>query len=65
MGNNKMERFNRTFRERGINFRGLKKMGTSWIGGIMARYNYTEKHVGLGGQTSVEDSKIKVDGLNK
>ena len=63
--NNKMERFNGTFRDRELAFRGLKKSDTALIGGYQAFYNYTKKHIGLGGKTPAEASNIKVDGLNK
>ncbi|MDI1494967.1 MAG: Integrase protein family [Cenarchaeum symbiont of Oopsacas minuta] len=62
--NNKMERFNGTFRDREINFRGLKKTDTALIGGFKTYYNYTKKHMGLNGVTPAEASNIKVDGLN-
>ena len=60
-----MERFNGTFRDREVAFRGLKKTDTALIGGFMAYYNYTKKHIGLGNKTPAEDSYIKVVGLNK
>ena len=63
--NNKMERFNGTFRDRELAFRGLKKSDTALIGGYQAFYNYTKKHIGLGNKTPAEASNIKVDGLNK
>ena len=63
--NNKMERFNGTFRDRELVFRNLKKSDIVLIGGHQAFYNYTKKHIGLGGKTPAEDSNIKVDGPNK
>ena len=63
--NNKMERFNGTFRDRELAFRGLKKSDTALIGGYQAFYNYTKKYIGLGGLTPAEASNIKVQGLNK
>ena len=65
MNNNKMERFNGTFRDRELSFRGLKKLDTALIGGYQAFYNYIKKHIGLSGKTPAEDSNIKVAGLNK
>ena len=63
--NNKMERFNGTFRDLELAFRGLKRSDTSLIGDYQAFYNYTKKHIGLGGKTPAEASNIKVAGLNK
>ena len=63
--NNKMERFNDTFRDRELAFRGLKRSDTPLIDGYQAFYNYTKKHIGLGGKTPAEASNIKVAGLNK
>ena len=60
-----MERFNGTFGDRELAFRGLKKSNTFLIGGYQAFYNCTKKHIGLGGKTSAEASNIKVAGLNK
>ena len=40
-------------------------MDTALIGGFQTYYNCTKKHMGLGGKTPAEASKIKVDGLNK
>ena len=65
MNNNKMERFNGTFRDRELSFRGLKKSDTVLIGSYQVFYNYTKKHIGLGGKTPAETSNIKVCGLNK
>ena len=63
--NNKMKRFNGTFRDRELTFRGLKKSDTVLIGGYQAFYNHTKKHIGLCDKTPDEDSNIKVAGLNK
>ena len=60
-----MERFNGTFRDRELAFRCLKKKDTPIIGGYQVFYNYTKKHIGLGGLTPAEVSKIKVEGVNK
>ena len=65
MNNNKMERFNWTFRDREINFRGLKKSDTSIIDGMKIYYNYTRKHMELKDKTPDEASNIKVEGINK
>ena len=65
MNNNKMERFNGTFRDREVAFRGLKLKDTPLIGGYQAFYNYAKKHIGLNGKTPAEASNIKVEGLNK
>lgn len=54
-----------TFRDREINFRGLKKSYTTLIGGFKTYYNHTKKHIGLNGLTPAESSNIKVDKLNK
>ena len=50
MNNNKMERFNGTFRDRELSFRGLKKSYTPLIDGFQAFCNYTKKHMDLGGK---------------
>ena len=65
MNNNKMERFNGTVRDRELTFRGLKKSDTALIGGYQVFYNYTKKHIGLGGKTPAEASNIMVQDLNK
>ena len=45
--NNKMERFNGTFRDRDLAFRDLKKSDTALIGGYQVFYNCTKKHMVL------------------
>ena len=60
-----MERFNGTFQDHEINFKWIKKKYTVLIDGFQVYYNYIEKHIDFDGKTSVEPSKIKVDGLNK
>ena len=60
-----MGKFNGAFRDREIEFRGLKKMNTSLIGGFRTCYNYTKKHIDLKGKIPAEASKIKVEGSNK
>lgn len=65
MNNNKMERFNRTFRDREVAFRGLKKTNTPLIDGMRTHYNFTKKHISLNGKTPAEASNILVDGTNK
>ena len=65
MNNNKMEHFNGTFRDRELAFGDLKKSDTTLIGDYQVFYNYTKKHMGLGGKTPAEASNIKVAGLNK
>ncbi len=59
-----MERFNGTFRDREINFRGLKRSDTPMIEGMKIYYNYTKKHVGLNGKTLAEAANI-IEGINK
>ena len=65
MGNNKLERFNGTFRDRKLAFRVLKKSNILLIDGYQTFYNYTKKHIGFVGKALAEDSNIKVIGLNK
>ena len=60
-----MERFNGTFRDHELIFRGLKKTDITLIGGYQAFCNYTKKHIGLGELTPAESSNIKVQGINK
>ena len=54
-----------TFRDRELAFRSLRKSNTVLIGGYQTFYNYTKKHIDLGGLTPAKASNIKIDGLNK
>ena len=45
--NNKMERFNGSFRDGEQAFRGLKKQDSSIIDGYYIYYNFTRKHLGI------------------
>ena len=48
LNNNKIKRFNGTFRDREVAFRGFKKTDTVLIDGFMAFYNYTKNTSILG-----------------
>ena len=63
--NNKMERFNGSFRDREQAFRGLKKQVSSIIDGYYIYYNFTRKHLALNGSTPSESAGIVIDGKNK
>ena len=63
--NNKMERFNGSFRDREQAFRGLKKQDSSIIDGYYIYYNFTRKHLALDGLTPSESAGIIIDGKNK
>ena len=63
--NNKMERFNGTFRSREQSFRGLKKKDNPIIDGLKIYYNFTRKHRGIDGLTPSESAGIVIDGKNK
>ena len=63
--NNKMERFNGSFRDREQVFRGLKKQDSSIIDGYYIYYNFTRKHLALNGLTPSESAGIIIDGKNK
>ena len=63
--NNKMERFNGSFRDREQAFRGLKKQVSSIINGYYIYYNFTRKHLALNGLTPSESAGIIIDGKNK
>lgn len=58
--NNKMELFNGPFRDHEVTFRCLKKLDTPLICGFQTFYNYTKKHMSLGGKIPAEASNIKV-----
>ena len=62
--NNKMERFNGSFRDREKTFRGLKKKDSSIIDGFYIYYNFTRKHQALNGLTPSESAGIIIDGKN-
>ena len=63
--NNKMERFNGSFRDREQAFRGLKKQDSSIIDGYYIYYNFIRKHLALNGLTPSESAEIIIDGKNK
>ena len=63
--NNKMERFNNTWRTREIVFRGLEKQDTPVIDGFKIYYNFTRKHIALNGLTPSESAGIIIDGKNR
>ncbi len=63
--NNKMERFNGSFRDREQAFRDLKKQDTPIIDGLKIYYNFTRKHEGLNGLTPCVSAGIIIDGKNK
>ena len=63
--NNKMERFNGSFRYREQAFRGLKKQDSSIIDGYYIYYNFSRKHLALNGLTPCESAGIIIDGKNK
>ena len=58
MQNNKMERFNGTFRYREKLFLGLKKRDSPILDGFYIYYNFTRKHQALGGLTPAESASI-------
>lgn len=63
--NNKMERFNGSFRDREKTMRGLKKRRTPILEGMQVYYNYCRPHMALDGRTPAEACGIKVEGENK
>ncbi|WOV92687.1 MAG: DDE-type integrase/transposase/recombinase [Candidatus Nitrosoabyssus spongiisocia] len=63
--NNKMKRFNGSFRDREQTFRGLKKKDSSVIDGYHIYYNFTRKHLALNGLTPSESVGIIIDSKNK
>lgn len=60
-----MERMNGKIRDREKVFRGLKDPETAILDGMKVYYNYTKKHIGLGGKAPPEAALIQVDGKNK
>ncbi len=63
--NNKMERFNGSFRQQEQGFRGLKKKNSPIIDGLKIYYRFTRKHGGIGGLTPSESAGIIIDSKNK
>lgn len=63
--NNKMERLNGTIRDREKVMRGLKKMDTPIIKGIMIHHNFIRQHSGINNDTPSERAGIVIRGSNK
>jgi transposase-like protein len=65
MNNNKMERWNGSFRDREKVVRGLKKDDSPLVDGYMIYHNYVRPHMGLDGQTPSEKCGIEIKGKDK
>ncbi|MEX0862690.1 DDE-type integrase/transposase/recombinase [Nitrosopumilus sp.] len=65
MNNNKMERWNGSFRDREKVVRGLKKDDSPLINGYMIYHNYVRPHMGLDNHTPAEKCGIEVKGNDK
>ena len=65
MNNNKMERWNGSFRDREKVTRGLKKVDSPLISGYQIFHNYIRPHQALDGMTPSEKCGIEIKGENK
>jgi len=65
MNNNKMERWNGSFRDREKVARGLKKRDSVMITGYGIYHNYIKGHMGLNGKTPSEACGIEIKGNDK
>lgn len=65
MNNNKMERWNGSFRDREKVVRGLKKDDSPLVNGYMIYHNYVRPHMGLEGKTPAEKCGIEIKGKDK
>lgn len=63
--NNKMERWNGSFRDREKVVRGLKKKDSVMFDGYQIYYNYIREHMALDNKTPAEACGIKIEGNNK
>lgn len=63
--NNKMERTNGEVRDREKVIRGLKRMDTPILKGVLIYHNFVRPHEALDGQTPSESAGIKIEGENK
>ncbi len=65
MNNNKMERWNGSFRDREKVTRGLKKDESPMISGYIIHHNYVRPHMELDGKTPAEVCGIEIKGKDK
>ena len=65
MNNNKMERLNGEFRDRGKVTRGVKKEASVIFDGCQLYHNYVRPHMALDGKTPADVCGIDVQGENK